>query len=111
MKNPFAELPTSVKKKKLSQLKSSLANGRPLEQFTRDERDLLHMETSEENVLYWKKENERAETDERCLHCQSITRSIITALRALDLPVEDDEKDDMLSGILTRADHAPLVLH
>jgi len=112
MKNSFAEMPTSLKKKKLAQLKSALANGRPLEQFTQDERDLLHMETSEENLLYWKAENERAETDERCRCCQSIARSIIVALRANDPPVDDnDEKDFVLSEIIAEADRAPMALH
>lgn len=112
MKTSFAELPTSVKKKKLALLKDELARGKPLNQFSQEDRDLLHMETSEENVRYWKEENERADADERCLYCQSVARSIIVALRANDPPVDDDdEKNFIISEIIAEADHHLLALH
>lgn len=106
MKTSFEELPTSWKRNKLGQLKGELARGKLLEQFTQEERDLLHMETSEENVRYWKEENERALTDERCLKCQSIARSIIIALRSREAPI-DDTKDTVLCEIMTEADRLP----
>lgn len=86
---PLTTLPTNWRIKKLEHLKGQVANGMPTEDLSEEQRDFLHMQTSEENVRYWKAENERAETDERCLHCQSIARSIIAALRALEPPVKD----------------------
>lgn len=86
---PVTSLPTDWRNKRLERLKWEIASGIKTENLSAEQNDLLHMGTSEENVLYWKAENERAESDERCLHCQSIARSIIVALRAKDPPIKD----------------------
>jgi hypothetical protein len=105
VKTSLKELPTSFRQKKLALLKKDLAEGRrTLEQFTAEERDLFHMETSEENVLYWKSENEISKTNERCAHCQLISRNIIAKLRAQEPVIEDTLADDILSLILEKAD-------
>lgn len=106
MKTRFAELPVHWEHRKLAHLKSELERGKPLQQFSAADRDLLHMETSEENVRYWKDENERAETDERCLKCQSIARGMIVALRSREAPI-DDTRDTILTEILAEASRLP----
>ncbi len=95
-----------VKEKELQRLKDLIAGGTPFHELSQEERDFVHMETSEENVLYWKNENELAEADDRCMHCQAIARNIIAALRALDPPV-DDSLDNLLSTVLEEADALP----
>lgn len=86
---PVASLQTDWRIKKLENLRGQIANGMSPNDLSQEQRDFLHMQTSEENVLYWKAENEHSETDERCLRCQSITRSMIVALRAKDPPIKD----------------------
>lgn len=99
MKTRLSELPTTLKQKKLAQLKEDLLRGISLAEFSEEERDLLHMETTEANVLYWKHENEISESSERCIFCQCIMRNIVAALRDLEPPVEDTA-DELLSNIL-----------
>jgi len=102
----FEDLPRACRMKKLKLLQDATKLGAPISSFNQEERDLLHMETTEENLEYWKDENERAESDERCIHCQSIARSIIVALRAREAPV-DDTRESILSYIMTEADLLP----
>lgn len=95
-----------VAEKELQRLKCLLAGSTPFHELSQEDRDFVHMDTSEENVLYWKRENEIAETDERCRHCQSIARNIIATLRSLD-PSCDDAFDNLLCAVLEKADTLP----
>jgi hypothetical protein len=106
MKTGFKELPTNWKHKKLEQLKGELGRGKPLRQFSAEDRDLLHMETSEKNAHYWKNEGQNAETDERIIKCQSIWRSMLVVLDARRVP-PDNVRNTILNGIIAEADRLP----
>ena len=101
----WSQLPHAIQKKKLAHLKERRAQGVPVHSFSQHERDLLHMETSEENLQYWRNENQIANSDERCRHCQSIARSIVIALRALEVSADDEHPlAHILNGALEEAD-------
>lgn len=109
--NSLKDLPCACRKNKLTLLKQAVARGTPLSEFTQEERDLLHMETSRENAEYWKEEKEKSETDERAHMCESIRLSIITHLYCAEKHAEesegDAERDGFLCGILEEADNLP----
>jgi hypothetical protein len=106
----FKDLPKAVRMKKLSWLKAERGRGVPLSSFAQADRDLLHMETSEENLSYWREENECGTTAERWMLCQSNMRSIACALRAKE-PTADDEHPlaHILCEVAEEADRLPAV--
>lgn len=101
----FKDLTRAMRDGRLALLKRKHKDGMPLSQ---EEQDFLHMETNEENVQYWKSENEKSCSDERHHYCQAVARNIICALRALE-PVTDDEHPlaYVLCNALEEADNLP----
>jgi len=98
----LVQLPTNWRKQKLEHMKWEIANGMSQEHCSQEYRDLLHMETSEKNLQYWKDENQSSETDERCLHCQAIARSMIVALRAKE-PSQNEMRVSILANVMDEA--------
>lgn len=110
MKSPYAELPTSVKKKKLSLLKSALANGRPLEQFTQEDRDLIHMEESGECLTYWTLEKKLAcekSDDDRIVLTDSRRRYLLLVLHKPEANDTDDVRLAYLDYFIAKSDALP----
>lgn len=103
------ELPMACRKKLIERLRADHAQGIPLSQ---EHMDLLHMETSEENLSYWKKQAQIADdaNTPRIVHCQCVARSILVALRANDPPEEEDHPmSAILEGVFTEAGNLPRV--
>ena len=101
------ELPMACKKKLIERLRAEYARGVTLSQ---EDTDLIHMETSEENLRYWKSQVQVADDADttRIMHCQCIARSITIALRANDPTEENDHPmSGLLEEVFTRAGELP----
>jgi hypothetical protein len=98
MNTSFTVLSTSEKKKKHARLKSALTNGRPLEQFTQEERDLLYwQEATPESLMYWTEQKRiaiEAGSDERTVYTDIQRRQILLRIHK---PGESDTDNPLLA--------------
>ena len=102
-------LPSSYKRKLLKRAQMDFANGVTL---NREERDLLHMETSHKNLAYWKQEVDGADDADisRILHCQAHVRNIAANLHAQETSSDTDHPmSALLESIFTDAGRLPAV--